>query len=362
MAVHADELRTDGPQAAPDDDTSVMAGFPYIDPEGHGGDDLAAEVSVDGDPSDGVFWGGRHHSVLPQPPVVGNLNGGDAEQVIYDTLEHNLETATAAAKVKALEEGDSVAAGSASQIQREVPVYYSFDLVPAMMHLGKVRRGDRDEFRDNIYGSPGPCHFFMKCGEVSDTVFGELVMLCMDYLKKTPKEREYQFGAVQDPRQKTKLNVAIVTALLITMHIESRAHCREVGATSFTSADGWAWQVERSQKHACVGMPLWHVSNQTCVLSLNAVLGAKDLSLVERHNMMTTSQSVQVLMFPLTHAFRHLEFAIWAMLRFWQLSDRARLGLTHHGVSAVTKHGGRAPWDVMMDKIKKVNELGPVLG
>ena len=193
-------------------------------------------------------------------------------------------------------------------------------------------------------------------------VFGGLVVLCVDCPKKTPKEREHQFGVVQDPRQKTKLDVAIVTALLITMHIKSRAHCREVGATSFTSADGWAWQVERSQKHACVGMPLWHVSNQTCVLSLNAVLGAKDLSLVERHNMMMTSQSVQVLMFPLTHAFRHLEFAIWAMLRFWQLSDRARLGLTHHGVSAVTKHGGRAPWDVMMDKIKKVNELGPVLG
>lgn len=358
MAAHADEMRTDGPQAVSEDDRSTMAGFPYIATEGHGGEDLAAEVATDADPNDGVFWGGQHHAVLPQPPVVGNLNGGDAEQVIYDTLEHNLATAAGSATAKAVGKGDSLAAGSASQIQREVPVIYSFDLVPAMMHLGKVRRGDRNEFRSNIYGLPGPCHFYMKAAEVSDIVFGAFVVMCMDYLKKNPKEREHQFGAVQDPRQKTKLNVAIVTALLITMHIESRAHCREVGATSFTSAEGWAWQVERSQKHACVGVLLWYISNQTCVLSLDAVLGAKDLSLVERHNMMMTLQSVQILMFAMSHAFRYLEFHVWAMIRFWQLSDRARLAMAYYGVSAVTKHGGRAARDIMMEnKIKKVNEL-----
>ena len=59
--------------------------------------------------------------------------------------------------------------------------------------------------------------------------------------------------------------------------------------------------------------------------------------------MMMTLQSVQLLMFAISHACRHLEFFVWAMLRFWQLSDRARLGLAHHGVSAVAKHGGSPP-------------------
>ena len=289
---------------------------------------------------------GKNRETNMVPPVLGNLNSGDAGRFISATLDDC--------------KGEVVTTAEDSQhqdtvmLQNELPMGKVTDNGGISTMYSLIEAGELDEFANNELHHTANWHACKKSGDMSDVVFAQLNVLTQDTVGRSEAERNY-ITLAGNPVQMVELMTSATSAMLMCIHLGAKRHYRGRGRTHFTSAESWALAVARARKYPGLAIVLWYVVNGIQVLAFYAVPSMSELCPIDRHAVVLSLTSLQMGMLALGHATGYFKSRLLEWVRWLMMSPRWKASMATYIFESWTAAGLSVYTDLKVETLVEAN-------